>query len=107
MTEQINYYKILKLQREGLEKAKLEEERQHKTCIKNRDEILAQIRKKEELRELALREKFAEGERLKQQMRVEKLRLEQIKERKLNELDRDGVPAKYKVDLIKKKVGLC
>ncbi|KAH8950551.1 hypothetical protein BDL97_10G092000 [Sphagnum fallax] len=107
LTEQINYYKILKLQREGLEKAKLEEERQHQTRIKNRDEILAQIQKKEELRKLALREKFAEGERLKQQMRVEKLRLEQIKERKLNELDRDGVPAKYKVDLIKKKVGLC
>ncbi|CAM6041294.1 unnamed protein product [Sphagnum compactum] len=107
LTEQINYYKILKLQREGLEKTKLEEEQQHKTRIKNRDEILAQIRKKEELRKLALREKFAEGERLKQQMRVEKLRLEQIKERKLNELDRDGVPAKYKVDLIKKKVGLC
>ena len=104
--EQIEFYKILTLQKESLAKAKLVEEEHHKANMKHREEIMAQIRKKEEARKKELAEKFAEGERLKQALRVEKLRLEQIKERKLKELEKWGVPPKYRVDLVKLKVGL-
>lgn len=103
---QVEFYKILKLQKEALEAQKLIEEEHHKLKVQNREEIFSQIREKEEKRKQELREKYAEGERLKQALRVEKLRLQDIKARKLKELEKWGVPPKYQVDLKKLKVGL-
>jgi hypothetical protein len=65
-----------------------------------------QIKAKEEARKALAREKIAEGERLKQAKRVENLKLTKIKERKLEELEKWGVPQKYQVDLVKLKVGI-
>lgn len=74
--------------------------------MKNLVYLKEQIRIKEEARKALAREKIAEGERLKQAKRVEKLKLTKIKERKLEELKKWGVPQKYQVDLIKLKVGI-
>jgi len=68
--------------------------------------IKEQVRVKEEARKAVAREKIAEGERLKQARCVDRLKLTKIKERKLEELKKWGVPAKYQVDLMKLKVGL-
>lgn len=103
---QMEFYKILRLQKEALEAQKLIEEEHHKLKAVHREEIFSQIREKEEKRKKELKEKYAEGERLKQALRVEKLRLQDIKARKLKELEKWGVPAKYQVDLKKLKVGL-
>ncbi|KAG0617605.1 hypothetical protein M758_4G001800 [Ceratodon purpureus] len=100
------FYKILKLQKDGIEQAKADDERLLQARMKNLVYLKEQIRIKEEARKALAREKIAEGERLKQAKRVEKLKLTKIKERKLEELKKWGVPQKYQVDLIKLKVGI-
>ena len=100
------FYKILKIQKEGIEQAKAEDERLLQSRMKNLEYIKEQITVKEEARKAAAREKIAEGERLKQAKRVEKLKLAKIKEQKLEELKQWGVPPKYQVDLVKLKLGI-
>ncbi|XP_073389496.1 cilia- and flagella-associated protein 45 isoform X2 [Physcomitrium patens] len=100
------YYKILKLQKEGIELEKKEEERLHEARMKNLFHLKEQMKEREEATKATAREKILEGEHLKQAKRVEKLKLAKIKERKLDELIKCGVPQKYQVDLIKLKVGI-
>ncbi|CAM6128151.1 unnamed protein product [Calypogeia fissa] len=97
--EQIAYYRVSVGQKEALRNQQQEAEEQFKEALKNQDGVLAQINEHREQRARELKEKFEEGERLKQQIRVEKLRLEDIKNRKIDVLKTEGTPAKYLVEL--------
>jgi len=55
----------------------------------------------EQHRAEARRAKLAEGERMLEQLRAEESKLQRIKQEKLAELERAGVPLKYRSDLIK------
>ncbi|BBN04271.1 cilia- and flagella-associated protein 45 [Marchantia polymorpha subsp. ruderalis] len=102
--EQIAYYRIAQSQKAALIEARRQAEAAHEANIKNKEAVIKQIEQNAEKRARAFREKFEEGERLRQQIRVEKLRLEDIKERKLKVLAKEGVPPKYQVELAKHKI---
>ncbi|KAG6553300.1 hypothetical protein Mapa_005034 [Marchantia paleacea] len=102
--EQMAYYRIAQSQKAALIEARRQAEVAHESNIKNKEAVIKQIQQKAEKRARAFRQKFEEGERLRQQIRVEKLRLEDIKERKLKVLAKEGVPPKYQVELAKHKI---
>ncbi|KAL2613772.1 hypothetical protein R1flu_025464 [Riccia fluitans] len=104
--EQISYYRIAQSQKAALIEARRQAQLAHEAAVQNKNAVLTQIKKNEDRKVRELQEKFEEGERLKQKLRVEKLRLEEIKQRKLEELQKEGVPPKYQVELIHHKVAI-
>ncbi|XP_024526489.1 cilia- and flagella-associated protein 45-like, partial [Selaginella moellendorffii] len=102
--ERIEFFKIIKDQQEALLKAKILAEEQHKRNLHHRDDIMGQIAKNREVRLKAIKEKFEEGARARLKLLAEFERLRQIKERKLKELEAEGVPDKYRAELARKKV---
>ena len=70
----------------------------------HRNELLAQIQANEEYRDKERSEYLEEGKKLRMQHLEEKMKLEQIKERKLKELEELGVPDKYRAELERKRV---
>ncbi|XP_024543811.1 cilia- and flagella-associated protein 45-like [Selaginella moellendorffii] len=102
--ERIEFFKIIKDQQEALLKAKILAEEQHKRNLHHRDDIMGQIAKNREVRLKAIKEKFEEGARARLKLLAEFERLRLIKERKLKELEAEGVPDKYRAELARKKV---
>jgi len=70
-----------------------------------KNELLAQIASNEERRKLERQQYLEEGRRLREAAEQERLRLQEIKQRKLGELTDAGVPSKYRAELDKFKVG--
>mmetsp|Transcript_48018 Transcript_48018/g.153922 ORF Transcript_48018/g.153922 Transcript_48018/m.153922 type:complete len:524 (+) Transcript_48018:49-1620(+) len=69
-------------------------------------ELQSQIQLNEEER-MAMRKAYLEEGRLqREKLEAERLRLESVKSRKLNELDTVGVPSKYQAELSRKKIML-
>lgn len=80
------------------------EEAKHTVRLAVKGQVQAQIAAKEESVRAAREAKFEEGRQLKGRMAAEKARLQDIKERKLAELEAAGVPAKYRVELAMTKI---
>jgi hypothetical protein len=97
--EQIAFYRVSVGQKEALELQRQHAEEAHKEALQNQDVVLKQIQQHRDQRAREYKEKIEEGERLKQQIRVEKLRLEDIKNRKIETLKSEQTPAKYLVEL--------
>ena len=72
---------------------------------KHKEDLIAQIAAIEEKREVAKKEYRAEGDRMRREHAMEKAKLESIKQRKLDELLAAGVPAKYRAELERKRIG--
>jgi len=73
---------------------------------KFKEHVQGQIRAKEEAVRAARDAKFDEGRRLRAELERERVRLLEIKNRKLSELASAGVPAKYQTELAKAKIKL-
>jgi hypothetical protein len=71
--------------------------------IAGRDEIIKQVKSKEDAKYSTRYNKFDEGRAILQAQEAELAELERIKMKKLQELERAGVPEKYRVDLAKMK----
>ena len=78
---------------------------QQNANMQYKEELLAQVAANEQRRLSERQEKLEEGRRILEIAAAEKRRLEAIKERKLMELEHAGVPAKYRAELKRKKVG--
>ena len=71
----------------------------------HREELRAQMAFNAERRARERREYEEEGDRLRAALAQERAKLEAIKQRKLDELEDGGIPAKYRAELAKKKIG--
>jgi hypothetical protein len=98
------FERIVRQQREAEEAETAKETELKSIRIKARDEILAQSEAKFQAKYGTRFDKFDEGNAIKAQNMEEFRKLEEIKQRKLQELDRAGVPDKYKYDLMHKKI---
>ena len=102
--EQEEFFRILDRQRQldATERAKEETEKQRR--LAHKEQILQQITELEEKRLKDRQEFLEEGSKMRFERELEKKRLEAIKQRKLHELKRAGVPNKYTIELANKKV---
>ena len=102
--EQEEFYRIIERQKEDSlrEQAILNEQAQSRR--RHKDEVLNQIKHNEDLGKKQKSDYLKEGERLRDQHRSQKAHLEKVKERKIQELIREGVPAKYRAELERFKI---
>ncbi|KAJ3229531.1 Cilia- and flagella-associated protein 45 [Chytriomyces hyalinus] len=89
------FFENLKRQKEVEERIKAEELLKHEKNRLYSTEVQTQIREKEALRKKQREEFFMEGVRLAQERLEKKNKIDQIKERKIQELRNIGVPQKY------------
>jgi len=78
--------------------------RTQKTNQNHKEELLAQISANKTSRINAREEYLEEGRKLREDYERERVQLEDIKDRKLRELEVDGVPAKYRAELERKRI---
>jgi hypothetical protein len=102
--DQSEFFRVVDVQM-----AKEEEEAQQSARLaalrkQHKEELQAQINFNEERRLHERREFLEEGDSLRKNMMDEQARLESIKQRKLDELSRTGVPTKYLAELARKKI---
>ncbi len=95
----------------AVNRAKESEERQmqdtaHRINEQFKAELQAQILANEERRKYDRQAYLEEGRRIREAAEAERLRLQEIKERKLHELENVGVPEKYRAELEKYKVAV-
>ena len=81
------------------EKERIDKDRRFSHAV----DIRNQVGLNDQLRRKARREFLQEGEQLRTKMSSEKVKLDTIKERKLDSLRGEGVPEKYTVELNRKK----
>eukprot|EP00898_Chlorokybus_atmophyticus_P004712 jgi/Chlat1/5241/Chrsp33S05084 len=74
--------------------------------LTHKQELVNQINKNEEGRRRDRAEYLAEGARLREAHEMAKARVEEIRRRKLGELEEAGVPAKYRAELERKKISV-
>ncbi|KAM9853491.1 LOW QUALITY PROTEIN: cilia- and flagella-associated protein 45-like [Aulostomus maculatus] len=93
--EKAEFERVLKVQQEAINKQEEEEEKQRQRALRHSDAIKKQV-KERELSALAKRtEIFKEAERLSEEARQRRSRLDEIKEKKLRELKATGLSEKY------------
>ena len=102
--EQEEFYRIIERQKEESlrEQAYLNEQAQSRR--KHKNEVLNQIKHNEDLGKKQKSDHLEEGERLRGQHKSQKAHLEKVKEKKIEELIREGVPAKYRAELERFKI---
>lgn len=78
----------------------------HEMVKKHADELKKQIALADEKRKQEKRNLLEEGKKIKDQQKHQKKILADVKAKKLEELQNEGIPGKYTVDLQKKKIGV-
>jgi hypothetical protein len=103
--EKQQFERILAVQRtaEALEREK--ELRDKDRRLAHNEDIRRQIAENDEARQRSRQEFLEEGMKIRHAKQMETRRLEAIKQRKLAELQRNGVPEKYLAELRQKKTG--
>jgi len=101
--EKQQFERILAVQRSAEEAEQNKEYAAHQRRIHHNEEIRMQISENDEKRSRARQEFLEEGSKIRHANSVEARRLETIKQRKLAELQRAGVPEKYLAELQNKK----
>jgi len=93
--ERNEFERVLRAQKELVEKQKREEEVVRKKKLSHADEVRAQIRNKEQERIADRNAFFEEGVRLDEEARIRRAKLEAVKRKKLEELREAGIPDRY------------
>jgi len=93
--ERQEFERVLRAQKELVERQKREEVEVHKKRLSHADEVRAQIRKKEQERIQDRNSFFEEGVKLDEEARARRVRLDDVKRKKLGELREAGIPDKY------------
>ncbi|KAL8592950.1 hypothetical protein ACOMHN_050777 [Nucella lapillus] len=93
--ERQEFERVLRAQKELVEREKMEEEEVHKKRLTHADDVRAQIRKKEQERISDRNAFFEEGVKLDEEARARRSRLDDVKRKKLSELRDAGIPDKY------------
>merc|ERR1712190_138197 len=93
--ERAEFERVLRAQKELVEKQKREEEFARNKKLTHADDVRAQIRKKEQERIQERNAFFEEGVKLDEEARARRAKLEAVKRKKLTELRDAGIPDKY------------
>nr|XP_033778969.1 cilia- and flagella-associated protein 45 [Geotrypetes seraphini] len=93
--DRAQFYKLLKVQQEQIEKEKKEEEEKTALVIRHASELRQQVRENEQRHLLAQIALFEESKRLQEEARQRRVRLDELKKKKLEELRSAGLPEKY------------
>ena len=82
----------------------LQETAVKEASIRYKNELLEQVDRNESVRAKERQDVMEESRKLRQAREVERKKLEDIKERKIQELKNNGVPEKYIAELAKKRI---
>ncbi|XP_030044064.1 cilia- and flagella-associated protein 45 isoform X1 [Microcaecilia unicolor] len=93
--DRAQFYKILRIQQEQIEKEKKMLEEKTAQVIRHASELRQQVRENEQRQFLAQIALFEEGKRLQEEARQRRARLDELKKKKLEELRGVGLPEKY------------
>ncbi|XP_016431953.1 cilia- and flagella-associated protein 45-like [Sinocyclocheilus rhinocerous] len=93
--ERAEFERVLRAQQELIEKEREKEEQQHRKIQRHAEAVRQQVREREMQAVTQHRELFQEGERLEEEARNRRARLDEIKEKKLRELKAAGLSDKY------------
>ncbi|TKS81265.1 Cilia- and flagella-associated protein 45 [Collichthys lucidus] len=93
--EKAEFERVLKVQQEAIIKQKEEEEKQRQKAQRHAEEIRQQVKERELSAIAKRREKFREADGLMEEARQRRMRLDEIKEKKLQELKATGLSEKY------------
>ncbi|XP_055510683.1 cilia- and flagella-associated protein 45-like [Leucoraja erinacea] len=93
--ERQEFERVLKVQKEQMEKEQMEEDDKRHGRTKFATDLREQIREKEQKHIAERAAFFEEGKRLKEEAHQRRVRLDQVKQKKLDELRSVGLPEKY------------
>ncbi|XP_078276548.1 cilia- and flagella-associated protein 45 isoform X1 [Rhinoraja longicauda] len=93
--ERQEFERVLKVQKEQMAKEQMEEDDRRHGRTKFATDLREQIREKEQKQIAEKAAFFEEGKRLKEEAHQRRVRLDQIKQKKLDELRSVGLPEKY------------
>uniref|UniRef100_A0A667XLU6 Cilia- and flagella-associated protein 45 n=1 Tax=Myripristis murdjan TaxID=586833 RepID=A0A667XLU6_9TELE len=93
--ERAEFERLLKEQQKAITKQQEEEERQREKALHHANAVRQQVKEQELLAIAKRREIFKEKNRLDEEARQTRIRLDEIKEKKLRELRAVGLPEKY------------
>lgn len=93
--ERAEFERVLRAQQVSIEKEKEKELRHREKVLRHADGVRQQVRERELQAISQRREIFKEGDRLDEEARQRRARLDEIKEKKLKELKAAGLPEKY------------
>ncbi|XP_029423093.1 cilia- and flagella-associated protein 45 isoform X1 [Nannospalax galili] len=96
--ERDEFERILRAQREQIEKEKLEQEKKATGCLQHANELRRQVRENQQRQVQNRLATFEEGRRLKEEAQKRRERIEDIKKQKLEELRATGLPEKYCIE---------
>lgn len=96
------FERILRAQREQIEKEKLEQEKKAMGCLQHANELRRQVRENQQKQMQNRLATFEEGRRLKEEAQKRRERIEDIKKQKLEELRATGLPEKYCIEAERK-----
>ncbi|XP_044209892.1 cilia- and flagella-associated protein 45 [Thunnus albacares] len=93
--EKAEFERVLKVQQETIVKLKEEEEKLRQKALHHSEAIRQQVKERELLAVAKRREFFKEADQLSEEARQRRVRLDEIKEKKLKELKATGLSEKY------------
>ncbi|XP_066465175.1 cilia- and flagella-associated protein 45 [Eleutherodactylus coqui] len=93
--ERAEFDRVLRVQRELMEKERKEQEDKAKDLVKHAGELRRQVRENEQKQVLERFTHFEEGKKLDEEARQRRVRLDELKQKKLEELRMAGLPDKY------------
>ncbi|XP_044128937.1 cilia- and flagella-associated protein 45-like [Bufo gargarizans] len=93
--DRAEFDRVLRVQRELMKKEHNEQEEKASQLIKHAGELRRQVRENEQKQVLERIDHFEEGKRLDEEARQRRARLDELKQKKLEELRMAGLPDKY------------
>lgn len=96
------FERILRAQREQIERERLEEERKATGRLQHANELRCQVRENQQKQVQDRMAIFEEGRRLKEEAQKRRERIDDIKKQKLEELRATGLPEKYCIEVERK-----
>ncbi|XP_012584327.1 PREDICTED: cilia- and flagella-associated protein 45 isoform X1 [Condylura cristata] len=96
------FERILRAQREQIERERLEEEKRATGRLQHANELRCQVRENQQKQVQDRMATFEEGRRLKEEAQKRRERIDDIKKQKLEELRATGLPEKYCIEVERK-----
>ncbi|KAK2894850.1 hypothetical protein Q8A67_012079 [Cirrhinus molitorella] len=93
--ERAEFERVVRAQQELIEKEREKEDQHNRKIQRHAEAVRHQVREREMQAVTQRRELFREGERLEEEARIRRARLDEIKEKKLRELKAAGLSDKY------------
>ncbi|XP_026782837.3 cilia- and flagella-associated protein 45 [Pangasianodon hypophthalmus] len=100
--ERAEFERVLRVQQELITREKEKEEKHQQHVLRHAEGVRQQVREREAQTITRRRELFREGEKLDEEARMRRARLDEIKDKKLKELKAAGLPEKYCNDVERK-----